>query len=67
VLIIGHQAVLRALYAYMLDRPPAECPFVSIPLHTVLELQPTAYGCDERRIELPPAPVSQEEIRETID
>jgi broad specificity phosphatase PhoE len=67
VLIIGHQAVLRALYAYMMDRPPAECPFVSIPLHTVLELQPTAYGCDERRIELPPAPISQEEIRETID
>ncbi|HEX4449069.1 MAG TPA: 6-phosphofructo-2-kinase/fructose-2,6-bisphosphatase [Polyangiaceae bacterium] len=67
VLIIGHQAVLRALYAYMMDRPPQECPFVSIPLHTVLELEPTAYGCDERRVELPPAPVSQEEIRETVD
>jgi broad specificity phosphatase PhoE/predicted kinase len=67
VLIIGHQAVLRALYAYMMDRPPHECPFVSIPLHTVLELEPTAYGCDERRIELPPAPASQEEIRETMD
>jgi broad specificity phosphatase PhoE/predicted kinase len=67
VLIIGHQAVLRALYAYMMDRPPMECPFVSIPLHTVLELQPTAYGCDERRIELPPAPVSQEALRETMD
>jgi broad specificity phosphatase PhoE/predicted kinase len=66
VLIIGHQAVLRALYAYMLDRPPQECPFVSIPLHTVLELEPTAYGCDERRVELPPPPVSQEEIRETM-
>src|SRR6185437_6409309 len=67
VLIIGHQAVLRALYAYMMDRPPQECPFVSIPLHTVLELEPTAYGCDERRIELPPAPVSQEELQETVD
>ena len=50
VLVIGHQAVLRALYAYMMDSPPHECPFVSIPLHTVLELEPTAYGCDERRI-----------------
>jgi broad specificity phosphatase PhoE len=67
VLIIGHQAVLRALYAYMMDRPPQECPFVSIPLHTVLELEPTAYGCDERRIELPPVPASHEEIRETMD
>jgi broad specificity phosphatase PhoE/predicted kinase len=52
LLMIGHQAVLRALYAYMMDRPPQECPFVSIPLHTVLELQPTAYGCDEQRIKL---------------
>jgi len=60
VLVIGHQAVLRALYAYMMDRPPQECPFVSIPLHTILELEPTAYGCDERRIDLPPAPVDPE-------
>jgi 6-phosphofructo-2-kinase / fructose-2,6-biphosphatase 3 len=50
VLVVGHQAVLRALFAYMMDRPPSECPFVSIPLHTVVELSPTAYGCDERRI-----------------
>jgi broad specificity phosphatase PhoE len=56
VLVIGHQAVLRALYAYVMDRPPHECPFVSIPLHTVLELEPTAYGSEERRIELPPPP-----------
>ena len=60
VLLIGHQAVLRALYAYMMDRPASECPFVSIPLHTILELEPTAYGCDERRIDLPPAPADPE-------
>jgi broad specificity phosphatase PhoE len=67
VLVIGHQAVLRALYAYMMDRPPLECPFVSVPLHTIVELEPTAYGCDERRIELPPLPVNREEIIETMD
>ena len=66
VLIIGHQAVLRALYAYMMDRPPNECPFVSIPLHTILELEPTAYGCDERRIELPPAPLDPEGFRQGV-
>jgi broad specificity phosphatase PhoE/predicted kinase len=65
VLVIGHQAVLRALYAYMMDRPPQECPFVSIPLHTILELEPTAYGCDERRIDLPPPPLDPEGFRET--
>jgi broad specificity phosphatase PhoE len=66
VLVIGHQAVLRALYAYMMDRPPLECPFVSIPLHTILELEPTAYGCEERRIELPPAPLDPEGFRQTV-
>ncbi|HEY8087516.1 MAG TPA: 6-phosphofructo-2-kinase/fructose-2,6-bisphosphatase [Polyangiaceae bacterium] len=64
VLVIGHQAVLRALYAYMMDRPPHECPFVSIPLHTILELEPTAYGCEERRIDLPPAPADPEGFRQ---
>jgi broad specificity phosphatase PhoE/predicted kinase len=65
VLVIGHQAVLRTLYAYMMDRPAHECPFVSIPLHTILELEPTAYGCDERRIELPPTPLDPEGFRQS--
>jgi broad specificity phosphatase PhoE len=64
VLVIGHQAVLRALYAYMMDRPPHECPFVSLPLHTILELEPTAYGSEERRIDLPPAPRDPEGFRQ---
>ncbi len=55
VLLIGHQAVLRALYAYMMDRPPSECPRLELPLHTVIQLTPTAYGCDERRFALSPA------------
>jgi broad specificity phosphatase PhoE len=54
VLLIGHQAVLRALYAYMMDRPPSECPRLELPLHTVIQLTPTAYGCEEQRFELVP-------------
>jgi broad specificity phosphatase PhoE/predicted kinase len=54
VLLIGHQAVLRALYAYMMDRPPNECPRLELPLHTVIQLTPAAYGCDEQRFVLPP-------------
>jgi broad specificity phosphatase PhoE/predicted kinase len=65
VLVVGHQAALRALYAYIMDRPPHECPFVSIPLHTILELEPTAYGSEERRIELPPAPLDPEGFRQS--
>lgn len=64
VLIVGHQAVLRALYAYMMDQPPDACPRIPIPLHTVIQLTPTAYGCEERRFALPPAPDDAEGFRE---
>ena len=53
-LVIAHQAVLRALYAYMMDKPPHECPSLPIPLHTVIQLTPNAYGCEERRFRLDP-------------
>lgn len=52
LLIVAHQAVLRALYTYLRDRPQAELPYVPMPLHTVLRLEPTTYGCAEERIPL---------------
>jgi broad specificity phosphatase PhoE/predicted kinase len=52
ILIIGHQGVLRALYAYLMDTPPKECPHLPMPLHTVVELMPNPYGCTERRYPL---------------
>ena len=64
VLIIGHQAVLRALYAYMMDEPPDVCPRIPVPLHTLIELTPTAYGCDEVRVPLPPLPSDPEGFRQ---
>ena len=54
VLVIAHQAVLRALYGYFLDQPPEAVPHLSIPLHTVIELAPKAYLCEERRVALGP-------------
>jgi broad specificity phosphatase PhoE len=54
VLIIGHQAVLRALYSYFTDVDPEQIPYVEIPLHTVIELTPRAYDCAELRVVLPP-------------
>jgi len=58
LLVIGHQAVLRALYAYFTGLPRAETPFVRIPLHSVIQLTPRAYGCDEERVDLGPAAVT---------
>lgn len=54
VLLIAHQAIIRVLYCYLMGRPQEECPHVPIPLHTLVELSPTAYGYDERRIDLEP-------------
>ena len=56
VLVVAHQAVLRALYAYFCDRDRVECPHLEMPLHTVIQLQPKAYGSDEVRIQLAPEP-----------
>jgi broad specificity phosphatase PhoE len=54
VLVIAHQAVLRALYSYFADVDSEQIPYVEIPLHTVIELTPRAYACAEERIVLPP-------------
>jgi broad specificity phosphatase PhoE/predicted kinase len=56
VLVIGHQAVLRALYGYLMDEAPEACPRIPIPLHTVIRLTPTAYGCEVQRFALAPTP-----------
>ena len=52
LVIIAHQAVLRALYAYLADRTPEECVRLEIPLHTVIKLIPKAYGVEESRYRL---------------
>lgn len=52
VLLVGHNAVVRAIYAYFMDWPPEVCPHLDVPLHTVIELTPSAYGCEERRYAL---------------
>jgi broad specificity phosphatase PhoE len=49
VLIIGHQGILRILYAYFMGLDRKEAPYVSIPLNNVIKLTPHAYGCHEKR------------------
>ncbi|MBI5610535.1 MAG: histidine phosphatase family protein [Deltaproteobacteria bacterium] len=49
VLVIGHQAVLRMLYAYFMDRRPEDVVNMEIPIHTVIELTPGPYAFEERR------------------
>ncbi|CAM9125960.1 unnamed protein product, partial [Bubo scandiacus] len=44
VLVISHQAVMRCLLAYFLDKSADELPYLRCPLHTILKLTPVAYG-----------------------
>jgi broad specificity phosphatase PhoE/predicted kinase len=54
VLVVAHNAVLRALYAYFQGVPRERTPYLDLPLHTVIELRPHAYGCWETRVPLEP-------------
>uniref|UniRef100_A0A671LVD3 6-phosphofructo-2-kinase/fructose-2,6-bisphosphatase 2 n=1 Tax=Sinocyclocheilus anshuiensis TaxID=1608454 RepID=A0A671LVD3_9TELE len=45
VLVICHQAVMRCLLAYFLDKSGDDLPYLKCPLHTVMKLTPVAYGC----------------------
>eukprot|EP01083_Nonionella_stella_P080251 220461_1 len=58
VLVIAHQAVLRCLYGYFMDKPLEDIPYLRIDLHTVYKLSPTDYstivdkftfGCDKSK------------------
>ncbi|KAL7293803.1 6-phosphofructo-2-kinase/fructose-2,6-bisphosphatase [Trichogramma pretiosum] len=57
VLVISHQAVLRCLLAYFLDKNADELPYLQVPLHTIIKLTPVAYGCKMENITLPIAAV----------
>ncbi|XP_053562557.1 6-phosphofructo-2-kinase/fructose-2,6-bisphosphatase 2 isoform X1 [Bombina bombina] len=52
ILVICHQAVLRCLLAYFLDKSADDLPYLRCPLHTVLKLTPVAYGCKVEMIKL---------------
>eukprot|EP01127_Copromyxa_protea_P000999 TRINITY_DN10932_c0_g1_i1.p1 TRINITY_DN10932_c0_g1~~TRINITY_DN10932_c0_g1_i1.p1 ORF type:complete len:434 (+),score=101.68 TRINITY_DN10932_c0_g1_i1:74-1375(+) len=42
--IVAHQAVLRALLGYFLDKEMSDLPHMEVPLHCVFRLLPTPYG-----------------------
>eukprot|EP00755_Sulcionema_specki_P014427 Sspe_Gene.56628::Locus_31138_Transcript_1_2_Confidence_0.667_Length_1850::g.56628::m.56628/K01103/PFKFB3; 6-phosphofructo-2-kinase / fructose-2,6-biphosphatase 3&\ len=51
LLIISHQAVLRVIYAYLIDDAPERCTNLAMPLHTVVKMWPTYGGMfEEERI-----------------
>ncbi|XP_059092714.1 6-phosphofructo-2-kinase/fructose-2,6-bisphosphatase 1-like [Tigriopus californicus] len=45
VLVVGHQAILRCILAYFEEIDEDELPYLEVPLHTIIKLEPRAYGC----------------------
>ena len=52
VVVVAHQAILRALYAYFMDKPLEQIPHMEVPLHTVIELTTGVSGVMEKRFRL---------------
>lgn len=67
VLIVAHNAVIRAIYAYFMGKSQDECPYIDIPLHTVFKLTTRAYGAEEERFELEVAHTYQNKTPESGD
>eukprot|EP01033_Poteriospumella_lacustris_P007119 gene7119-5122_t len=49
LLIIGHQAVLRIIYAFYMGHSRSEAPHLSIPLNTVIQIAPGPVECKVTR------------------
>ncbi|EWM24455.1 bifunctional 6-phosphofructo-2-kinase [Nannochloropsis gaditana] len=49
LLIVGHQGILRIIYAFYMGLTRAQAPYVSIPLNCVVQLEPSAFHCHEER------------------
>ena len=48
VVLVAHQAILRAILAYFLEKPLSELPYIKVPLHTLIKITPVASGCQVR-------------------
>jgi len=53
VFVVGHQAVLRCILGYFLEKDIKELPYIRVPLHTLIKLTPVAYGCEVEHIAMP--------------
>lgn len=49
ILIVTHQAILRCIYAYFMNKDQTRSPWMNVPLHCLIKLTPRAYGTDEER------------------
>lgn len=53
VLVISHQAILRCIIGYFLDKTPEELPYMEVPLHTIIRLSSQGFNYKLEFIKLP--------------
>jgi len=44
ILVVSHQAVLRCMLGYFLDKQPEDLPYLNVPLHTIIKLTSEGYN-----------------------
>nr|CAD7264783.1 unnamed protein product [Timema shepardi] len=53
VLVVSHQAILRCVLGYFLNKKPEELPYINVPLHTIIKMTTEGYSCRLEFIKLP--------------
>ena len=43
----------RCILAYFMEENEDDLPYLEVPMHTLIKLEPRAYGCDKSVISLP--------------
>jgi len=53
VLVISHQAILRCIIGFFLDKKPEELPYMEVPLHTIIRITSQGYNYKLEFFKLP--------------
>ena len=57
---------IRCILAYFEEIDEPDLPYMEIPLHTVLKLEPRAYGCHVEQVKLPVECVTTHRPKPTV-
>ena len=66
VLVVSHLAVQRCLYAYFTGVPMEQIPYIKLPQHVVVELEPGAHGTKVRHFNFSDGVKSAADVRQGV-
>lgn len=53
MLVISHQAVLRCILGFFMDKKPEELPYMEVPLHTIIKITSRGFNYELEFFKLP--------------